>query len=129
MVWAVWHVPAFFYLRTNMRLGVGVIPGFIVGLTLGAILLTWLYNSTRGSVLAVAIWHALFHFFSATEATDGFNRRLSVSDIGLRGDVPLSPTRSASTSIQMSVSLRWTSAPVARTRPRFGLLGRVGLGW
>ena len=53
----------------------------------------------------------------------GFNRRLSVSDIGLRGDVPLSPTRSASTPIQMSMSLRWTSAPVARTRPRFGLLG------
>ena len=71
MVWAVWHVPAFFYLPTYMRLGVGVIPGFVVGLTLGAILLTWLYNSTGGSVLAVAIWHALFDFFSATEATDG----------------------------------------------------------
>jgi len=34
----------------------------------------------------------------------GFNRSLSVSDIGLRGDVPLSPTRSASTPIQMSMS-------------------------
>jgi hypothetical protein len=45
-------------LPADVHASVGVIPGFVVGLTLGAILLTWLYNSTGGSVLAVVAWHA-----------------------------------------------------------------------
>jgi uncharacterized protein len=40
-------------------------------LLLGAILMTWLYNGTGGSVAAVAVWHALFDFFSGSQATDG----------------------------------------------------------
>jgi hypothetical protein len=32
------------------------------------VLLTWLYNGTGGSVLMVAIWHALFDLLTASKA-------------------------------------------------------------
>lgn len=47
------------------------VPGFVLGLLSGAVLLTWLYNSTSGSILAVALWHGLFNFFTASEAGQG----------------------------------------------------------
>ena len=45
-----------------------IIPGFIVGVLFGAVLLTWLYNGTGGSVLMVAIWPALFDLLTASKA-------------------------------------------------------------
>jgi hypothetical protein len=33
--------------------------------------MTWLYNGTRGSIAVVAVWHALFDFFSGSQATNG----------------------------------------------------------
>ena len=35
-----------------------ILPGFFIGLTAGALVLTSLYNGTGGSILAVAVWHA-----------------------------------------------------------------------
>jgi hypothetical protein len=46
-------------------------PGFFIGLLLGGIVMTWLYNGSGGSIAAVALWHALFDFFSGSQATDG----------------------------------------------------------
>jgi membrane protease YdiL (CAAX protease family) len=71
LVWLLWHLPAFFYLPTYVAMGgLGAVPGFGVGLLLGAVLLTWLYNGTGGSVMAVAVWHALYDLFSASQATN-----------------------------------------------------------
>jgi uncharacterized protein len=64
LMWALWHVPYWFYLPGYQDLGITGAPGFFIGLLLGAIVMTWLYNETGGSVAAVAIWHALFDFFS-----------------------------------------------------------------
>jgi membrane protease YdiL (CAAX protease family) len=58
--WATWHLPLFFY-SYNPR----IIPGMLIGLLAGAITFTWLYNSTGGSVLMVAIWHGLFNYTTA----------------------------------------------------------------
>jgi membrane protease YdiL (CAAX protease family) len=69
-LWVVWHLPSFFYLPTYMELGLAMLPAFAVGVVLGAVLLTWLYNSTGGSILAVALWHALYDLVSASRATD-----------------------------------------------------------
>ncbi len=66
--WAAWHLPAFFYIPTYREMGAGGAPGFFFGIVSGAILLTWLYNSSGGSILMVAIWHALFNFFTASTA-------------------------------------------------------------
>lgn len=69
LVWALWHTPAFFYLDTIQNLG-GLIsvPGFLIGVLFAAVLFTWLYNGTGGSILMVAIWHALFDLLTASKA-------------------------------------------------------------
>jgi membrane protease YdiL (CAAX protease family) len=61
--WALWHLPLFFYLYD-----VTIIVGFLFGLLAGAITFTWLYNSTGGSILLVAVWHAAFNFVTGCVA-------------------------------------------------------------
>ncbi len=72
VMWVVWHVPAFFYLDTYVNLGLAAFPLFALGVLAGAIVLTWLYNTTDGSVLMVAVWHGVFDFISASKASDGY---------------------------------------------------------
>ncbi len=70
LVWAAWHIPSFFYLQTVS--GIGSLVGFLIGMFSGALVLTWLYNSGRGSVLLVAVWHGLFDYVTAcTECKTG----------------------------------------------------------
>ena len=45
--------------------------GWFFGLMCGAILFTWMYNSTDGSLLAVALWHGSFNFITASGAGEG----------------------------------------------------------
>ncbi|WP_428268639.1 CPBP family glutamic-type intramembrane protease [Haliangium sp.] len=63
--WALWHLPMFFYKENFMAMGVGGTIMFFLSMFAGAILLTWLYNSTRGSVLMVALWHGLLNAATA----------------------------------------------------------------
>lgn len=58
--WATWHLPLFFYVYSF-----SILPGFLSGLLAGAIMLTWLYDSTGGSILMVAVWHGAFNFTTA----------------------------------------------------------------
>jgi len=60
VMWGLWHLPMFFYTYSP-----SVVPGMLVGLLAGAILFTWLYNSTGGSVLICAVWHGLFNAVTA----------------------------------------------------------------
>jgi CAAX protease family protein len=70
IIWATWHTPSFFYLHTASS--PGMLIGFLIGLLTGAIFLTWLYNSSGGSILIVAIWHGLFDYVTAcTECKSG----------------------------------------------------------
>ncbi len=71
LMWVLWHVPTFFYHSTYEDLGLIVLPGMIFGILCGAVVMTWLYNSTHGSVLMVALWHGLFDFFTASAAGQG----------------------------------------------------------
>jgi membrane protease YdiL (CAAX protease family) len=59
-LWALWHLPLFFY-----SYDVSILPGFLIGLLAGAIVFTWLYNSTEGSILMVALWHGSFNLTTA----------------------------------------------------------------
>ena len=61
--WALWHLPLFFYLYDAT-----ILVGFLLGLLAGAIVFTWLYNSSGGSILLVAIWHAAFNFVTGCVA-------------------------------------------------------------
>jgi membrane protease YdiL (CAAX protease family) len=58
LFWAFWHTPTFFY---NYELSLFSVIAFIVSILSGAVVLTWLYNSTRGSLLAVILWHGSFN--------------------------------------------------------------------
>lgn len=70
VMWSVWHLPAFFYLDTYLTLGLAVFPMFALGIIAGAVILTWLYNTAQGSILIVAVWHALFDLVSAGKVSD-----------------------------------------------------------
>lgn len=61
--WALWHLPLFFYTYS-----VSILPGFLTSLLAGAIVFTWLYNGTGGSLLIVAVWHGAFNFVTACTA-------------------------------------------------------------
>jgi membrane protease YdiL (CAAX protease family) len=71
LLWALWHTPAFFYLDTYERLGLVMLPAFAASVLCGAVVYTWLYNSVGGSVLITALFHAVFNFFSASQAGQG----------------------------------------------------------
>lgn len=66
IVWALWHLPQFFYLFDP-----SIAIGWFLGLVCGAIVFTWLFNSTGGSILLVAVWHGCFNFISASDAGNG----------------------------------------------------------
>lgn len=68
VLWAFWHVPAFFYRDTYVQMGVLGFPIFLVSITFATMVFTWLYNSTRGSLLLVILFHAFFNWLSVSEA-------------------------------------------------------------
>lgn len=71
VIWAVWHTPFFFILSTYTGFNAMTLVMFPLGLTSGAVILTWLYNHTGRSILAVALWHTLYNMAVATAgATD-----------------------------------------------------------
>ncbi len=59
--WLGCHIPTFFY---RYHLSGGMFIGFVLGLLFGAIWMTFIYNYTRGSLLAVSLWHLTFNFVS-----------------------------------------------------------------
>lgn len=66
ILWALWHLPAFFYLFDP-----AIAIGWAIGLFAGAIVFTWLLNSSQGSILMVAIFHGCFNFITASDAGNG----------------------------------------------------------
>lgn len=76
--WGIWHIPSFFenpgYQTVNLA-------GWSVGLVLGAVFLTWLYNSTNGSLFAVVLWHGVFNTLVASEAAEGLIAAVMTTDV------------------------------------------------
>ena len=70
-IWAGWHLPLFFLLQSYRDLGPVGVPGFLIGLACGSIILAWLYESAVSSVLIAAVWHGTFNLTSATEGAHG----------------------------------------------------------
>lgn len=68
-VWALWHLPAFFYKDTYVAMGlVAGLPLLLLAILAASIIFTWLYNSTRGSLLMVILFHSLFDLLSVSTA-------------------------------------------------------------
>jgi uncharacterized protein len=71
LFWVGWHLPRFFYFDGYLTLGFSALPTFALQELMLAIVLAWLYNSTRGSILAAALFHSGFNFFLASPASGG----------------------------------------------------------
>ncbi len=65
--WVCWHIPAFIYRPLCSQMDVVGIASFFMCLLMGAVVLTWLYNSTRGSLFIAALFHTMIEliFISA----------------------------------------------------------------
>lgn len=61
VLWALWHLPLFFWAGNPMA-EYPFLPWFI-GTVAGAFIYTWLYNSTKGSILLVALFHVALNTF------------------------------------------------------------------
>jgi CAAX protease family protein len=71
LLWVGWHLPRFFYYGAYMELGFSVLPLAAHGFLALAIVLTWLYNSTRGSILMVALFHGSYNFWATSGGAGG----------------------------------------------------------
>ena len=58
IVWAMWHIPLFLYRPGYLDMNATAIIGWALSLFTGSILLTWLYNSSKGSLLICALFHS-----------------------------------------------------------------------
>lgn len=56
--WAIWHLPLFCYRPGYAKMDAIGVVGWLFSLFTGAVLLTWLHNESRGSILVVALFHA-----------------------------------------------------------------------
>jgi CAAX protease family protein len=71
LFWVGWHLPRFFYYGAYMELGFSILPLAAHGFLALAIVLTWLYNSMRGSILTVALFHGGYNFWAASGGAGG----------------------------------------------------------
>jgi membrane protease YdiL (CAAX protease family) len=71
VLWFGWHLPQFLVIATYRDFAPFQYVGMFLGLACGAVVLTWLYNRSGGSILLVAIWHGLYNFVGATQAATG----------------------------------------------------------
>jgi membrane protease YdiL (CAAX protease family) len=67
--WAVWHVPLFLYRPGYTGMNAVGMAGWLFSLVTGSVLLTWLYNGSRGSLLVVAIFHATIDVVFTSESS------------------------------------------------------------
>jgi uncharacterized protein len=70
-LWFGWHLPQFFLIAAYRDSSPVQYVGMFLGLACGAVILTWLYNWSGGSILLVAVWHGLYNFISGTQAATG----------------------------------------------------------
>ena len=71
VLWFGWHVPQFWVIATYRDFAPVQYVGMFLGLACGAVVLTWLYNRSGGSILLVAVWHGLYNLVSGTQAATG----------------------------------------------------------
>jgi membrane protease YdiL (CAAX protease family) len=63
VAWAIWHLPLFTFTDGLAHLGIGGTVGWLMSILTGSVLMTWFFNSSRGSVLAVAVFHGVLDIF------------------------------------------------------------------
>lgn len=73
LFWAIWHLPLFFYRPGFTSMDIGSILCWTFCLLTGSILLTWLYNSSKASILVCAVFHSTINIaFTADFANENY---------------------------------------------------------
>ena len=85
ILWFAWHLPQFLVIATYRDFAPVQYVGMLLGLTCGAVVLTWLYNKSGGSILLVAVWHGLYNVVSATQAATGLLAAVVTTLIMIQG--------------------------------------------
>ena len=72
VVWALWHLPLFFQPETvHAQIGLQLLPVYVAGEIVLAIIITWVYNKTGSSLLVGGIiLHNADNFWAVTLLTD-----------------------------------------------------------
>jgi membrane protease YdiL (CAAX protease family) len=68
--WALWHLPLFFYRPGYTSMEIAGITGWFFSLLTGSILLSWLYNSSGGSILICAVFHSTIDIAFTADFSD-----------------------------------------------------------
>lgn len=71
IVWGLWHIPQFFLPGSfHYILGIGLLPLYVLGEITLSIMMTWIYNKTKGSLLLGGfLFHNADNFWGVTLAT------------------------------------------------------------
>ncbi|MFB9990415.1 type II CAAX prenyl endopeptidase Rce1 family protein [Deinococcus oregonensis] len=65
--WALWHLPLLLRNETYTSMNPALLAGWFISLLTGAVLMSWLYQQTRGSLLTLAVFHGLLDVVMANE--------------------------------------------------------------
>ncbi|WP_040949806.1 type II CAAX endopeptidase family protein [Gorillibacterium massiliense] len=68
-IWMLWHLPAFWFNETYMHMGPGVF-GWAISLAYGSVLLAWLCQGSRFSIVPVILWHGGFDLLTGSDQSD-----------------------------------------------------------
>jgi membrane protease YdiL (CAAX protease family) len=66
--WAIWHLPLFWANESYRQMGAAATLGWYLSMLTGSILTTWLYNSSGGSILLLALFHGLLDLVMINQA-------------------------------------------------------------
>lgn len=70
--WAIWHLPLFWYPNSGyFTMNSAMILGWFGSLILSSYLLTWLFNTSKKSIAAVAIFHGTIDIVMTSLAVQG----------------------------------------------------------
>lgn len=72
LLWAGWHLPAFFFRDTYVEMGLPGFAMFAVSICFASVVFTWLYNGSGGSILIAILFHVFFNWLSVSEAGGRF---------------------------------------------------------
>lgn len=69
--WALWHLPTFFIDSGYRDFPVVFLPGWLLGFFALAVVMTWIYESARSSILIIALLHLALNIGSTSLASKG----------------------------------------------------------
>ncbi|HEX6209098.1 MAG TPA: nitroreductase/quinone reductase family protein [Actinomycetota bacterium] len=69
--WALWHLPTFFIDSGYRGFPLFFLPGWLLGVFALAVVMTWIYEGARSSILIAVLMHLSLNVATTTAATEG----------------------------------------------------------